>query len=92
VKNEEEDEDNLKPSPEIAEKILKNAEKLDPRIQNPVILGHQIGLRPGRVPVRLEIERISQRCTILHNYGHGGAGFTLSWGVAEDALTLVNQM
>jgi hypothetical protein len=29
---------------------------------------------------------------ILHNYGHGGSGYTLSWGCAFDILQLVGQM
>ena len=29
---------------------------------------------------------------VLHNYGHGGSGFTLSWGCAFDILGLLNQI
>jgi D-amino-acid oxidase len=45
-------------------------------------------LRPARPFVRLEAEPDGAR-TVVHNYGHGGAGVTLSWGCAEDATDLV---
>jgi D-amino-acid oxidase len=37
---------------------------------------------------RLEAQTLDGR-TIVHNYGHGGAGWSLSWGYAEDARDLV---
>ena len=46
------------------------------------------GLRPFRKPgFRLEAERFGDK-TLVHNYGHGGAGVTLSWGCSEIAARL----
>ncbi|KRG43715.1 D-amino acid oxidase [Stenotrophomonas panacihumi] len=36
---------------------------------------------------RIEAERIGRK-TIVHNYGHGGSGWSLSWGSAELAVRL----
>lgn len=41
------------------------------------------GIRPVRPAVRLEREG-----RVIHNYGHGGAGFTVSWGCARRVLAL----
>ncbi|AVH61431.1 MULTISPECIES: FAD-dependent oxidoreductase [Streptomyces] len=46
----------------------------------------RVGVRPARKGnVRLETEFGTR---IVHNYGHGGSGFTLSWGCAEEAAEL----
>jgi len=45
------------------------------------------GLRPFRAEVRLERDPLDHR--IIHNYGHGGAGFTLARGCAEDVAALL---
>ncbi|MEL6325235.1 MAG: FAD-dependent oxidoreductase [Pseudomonadota bacterium] len=37
---------------------------------------------------RLEAETSGGK-TVVHNYGHGGAGWSLAWGYAEDARDLV---
>ncbi len=60
------------------------------KIDNPRILRERVGLRPfRRSGVRLERERLRDGRTIIHNYGHGGSGFTLSWGCAENVFAIV---
>ena len=39
---------------------------------------------------RIEKERLGRK-TIVHNYGHGGSGWSLSWGSATLALRLVQE-
>jgi len=55
------------------------------------VLNERVGLRPFRKSgVRLEREHLRDGRTVIHNYGHGGSGFTLSWGCAEKVLALVS--
>jgi D-amino-acid oxidase len=59
------------------------------KISNPQILAERVGLRPFRKSgVRLERDCLRDGRTIIHNYGHGGAGFTLSWGCAREVVNL----
>jgi D-amino-acid oxidase len=51
----------------------------------PEMIGTKAGIRPIRSEVRLEFERVNGT-PVVHNYGHGGAGFTVSWGCARDVL------
>jgi len=76
------------PDPADQEGIWQRATQLVPALTNAQILAHRVGLRPGRPTVRLELEWLDGPCPIIHNYGHGGAGFTLSWGCAQDVLAL----
>ena len=47
-----------------------------------------VGLRPyRRSGFVLKRERVGRR-TVIHNYGHGGCGVTLSWGCAQLAAEL----
>jgi D-amino-acid oxidase len=56
-------------------------------IDKPPVLTERVGLRPfRRAGVRLERDRRRDRRSVIHNYGHGGAGFTLSWGCAREVL------
>ena len=72
------------PSPDVASAILRRALRLVPEIAGAEVVGHRVGLRPARPEVRLE--RVED---VVHCYGHGGAGVTLSWGCAEEVAGLV---
>jgi D-amino-acid oxidase len=67
--------------------IVERCAELEPRLRGARVLSVAVGLRPGRPTVRLERERRGDR-TIIHDYGHGGAGVTVSWGCADDVLAL----
>ena len=58
-------------------------------METPRVLAERVGLRPFRKSgVRLQRDRLRDGRTAIHNYGHGGSGFTLSWGCAEDVFDL----
>jgi D-amino-acid oxidase len=71
--------------------ILRRTASLNGLTADPGIVETKVGLRPGRDEIRLETEKLSDDRVIVHNYGHGGAGFTLSWGCADEVVHLVKQ-
>jgi D-amino-acid oxidase len=77
----------LQPDPEIAESIRRRCAALVPAVADARVLEHRVGLRPGRSAVRLEREEGPQGL-VVHCYGHGGAGVTLSWGCASEVARL----
>ena len=76
------------PDPATATAILARARQLVPALSEATVLGHDVGLRPARAAVRLEREERSGGA-VVHCYGHGGAGVTLSWGCAAEVAALV---
>jgi D-amino-acid oxidase len=79
----------LRPDEVTTEEIIDRCSLLDPRLRKAVVLEVLVGLRPGRQAVRLEAEPHPDGKLVIHNYGHGGAGVTLSWGCAEEVLEIV---
>ena len=73
------------PSPETAREILARATRLVPALEGARVLRHKVGLRPVRPAVR--VERVGD---VVHCYGHGGAGVTLSWGTADEVVALAD--
>jgi D-amino-acid oxidase len=75
--------DDTEPDPDVAKAIVERCARVDPRLGEARIVGHRVGLRPTRPTVRLERDG-----RVIHNYGHGGAGVTLSWGCAREVTRL----
>ena len=84
--------ESLRPDPATAERILASCAAVDPRLAGAPVLGHRVGLRPVRPRVRLESAALPGGRLLVHNYGHGGAGVTLSWGCARAVLAEVTGM
>ena len=80
----------LEPTEEDRNFIIDKCSKIIPDLKNAEIIEDIVGLRPGRTEVRLEKELISGK-TVIHNYGHGGSGVTLSWGCAEEVVEIANE-
>jgi D-amino-acid oxidase len=78
------------PDPDVAKQILERAVSLVPQLRRAKVVGHRVGLRPARPQVRLEQELRTDGTRVVHCYGHGGAGVTLSWGCADDVAALVS--
>ncbi len=79
----------LEPDPATAERILSRCAAVEPRLRGAAVRAHRVGLRPVRPSVRLEAESLDGGRLLVHNYGHGGAGVTLSWGCALDVAAAV---
>jgi D-amino-acid oxidase len=78
--------DDLQPRPADADGILDRCRRLHPALADARRLADVVGLRPGRSTVRLASETTPDGKRIVHNYGHGGSGFTLSWGCAFEVV------
>uniref|UniRef100_A0A0K0CTS1 DAO domain-containing protein n=1 Tax=Angiostrongylus cantonensis TaxID=6313 RepID=A0A0K0CTS1_ANGCA len=78
---------------EEKDSLFKRYLELQPSFKNVKIVDHFVGIRPGRSIVRVEAElRTTENGTtykVVHNYGHGGTGFSIGWGTALHASALV---
>jgi D-amino-acid oxidase len=80
--------DNLAVDPAATARIINECSHVL-KIDNPQVLSERVGLRPFRKSgVRLERDQLPDGRMVIHDYGHGGSGFTLSWGCAQRVLKL----
>ncbi|WP_229400153.1 FAD-dependent oxidoreductase [Micromonospora okii] len=77
------------PDPEAAAAILRRCVALVPELAGAPVLGERVGLRPARRGgPRVEAGPGPGGGRLVHAYGHGGAGVTLSWGCADEVARL----
>ncbi len=78
-----------KTEPATIERILNTAYKTFPELRQQKVIGDWAGVRPYRSEVRVEHQAGTN---IIHNYGHGGSGFTLAFGCAEEVVHLTEKI
>lgn len=78
--------------PAISGAIIADCSGIEPSLADASVLRQFSGSRPGRHAVRLESEWLTPGCAVIHNYGHGAIGYTLSWGCAEEVLALAREI
>jgi D-amino-acid oxidase len=78
------------PDPKVTRRIVDRCATLVPAVASTRIIQSKVGLRPAR---RGDVQ-VCRDATgkfdkpVIHNYGHSGAGVTLSWGCAAEVLRL----
>ncbi|GAA4978370.1 FAD-dependent oxidoreductase [Yinghuangia aomiensis] len=82
------DEWSTAPDPEVVRVIIERCAAVEPALRDARVVGCRVGLRPTRREVCLREDSVAVG-RLLHNYGHGGAGFSLSWGCAEEITAMV---
>lgn len=78
------------PDPDVTAGIMNRCAAVQPLFRDAPIRAELVGLRPRSNTVRLRIENF-EGARIVHNYGHGGSGVTVSWGCAGEAARLATQ-
>ncbi len=82
--------EDLAPDARETAEILERARRHLPHLRDEDVLAVKVGLRPGRKNVRLEAETPRADRTLIHDYGHGGAGVTLCFGCADEVVRLAS--
>jgi D-amino-acid oxidase len=78
------------PDADVKAGIMARCVEVEPRLAGLPILEHRVGIRPARDQVRVERTTLDN-AALLHNYGHGGAGVSISWGCARYAVSLLDE-
>ena len=74
----------------LAARSIRRCRDIGPALSDASVIEHVVGLRPGRPTVRVEEDaREHGETRVVHNYGHGGSGITVSWGCARDVTRLL---
>jgi D-amino-acid oxidase len=81
------------PDARCSQDIVERCTRLLGLTTPPRVLHPKVGIRPfRRTGVRLEEGRLGDGRPVVHNYGHGGCGLSLSWGCAEKVVAIVEAL
>jgi D-amino-acid oxidase len=86
----EEGDTDLTPREETTREILAKTRRMQPELAEATYVGAAVGVRPARPQVRLDTDRLADDRLVVHDYGHGGSGYTLSWGCADEVAAIVS--
>ncbi|XP_030751719.1 D-amino-acid oxidase isoform X2 [Sitophilus oryzae] len=79
-----------------SDRFLNHLNRFIPSLKDAEVVKNVVGLRPYRSKVRLEEEFLKtpdgKTLKVVHNYGHGGSGLSLSVGCGQHAAELVVKM
>ena len=78
------------PDDDVSRSLIERATLLVPELAGAQVIRQMAGLRPGRDGgPRVEVDSFGLPAgQLIHNYGHAGAGVTLSWGCADEIAAL----
>lgn len=82
---------NEEPEPRTIRSILNRCQDMEPGLAEAQVIRTYVGLRPGRRLIRFEQELMGPDRFLFHNYGHGGSGFTMSWGCAREFVARLSE-
>jgi len=83
--------DPVKDDDAVTREILRRCSAIFPEVAAAKVLSRRAGIRPKRTTVRLELEARAGR-HVVHNYGHGGSGVTLSHGCAVEVVRIIDRL
>uniref|UniRef100_A0A6J0UAB0 D-aspartate oxidase n=3 Tax=Pogona vitticeps TaxID=103695 RepID=A0A6J0UAB0_9SAUR len=84
----------LSSDPGTSKNIFGQCCALEPSLKAARDIKVRVGLRPSRPAVRVQKETLfrgSKKLQVVHNYGHGGGGFSVHWGTAKEATQLLKE-
>ncbi|WP_328461303.1 FAD-binding oxidoreductase [Actinoplanes sp. NBC_00393] len=76
------------PQATAVQRIRARCARIEPRLRNAPVVAVREGHRPVRDRIRLEVAGLGDQL-VVHNYGHGGGGVSVSWGCARDVASMV---
>ena len=90
----DERDENMAVDDEVTKGILERCKRVVPgfKAEQSDVLSVTRCLRPKRALTRVELEKQADGRCVVHNYGHNGTGYIVSFGVADEIAGYVNSL